>query len=398
MDTKLKLLVVGDGGLKTGFARVLHSIIENLPPEDYDVYHLAINYRGDPFPTKPWHKLYPAFTGGDFMGIKRLRSMLDSVKPDTIFILNDLWIIKEYLGQMTTDEISRTVVYFPVDALGSDIEWLENFELLAGRYAYTKFGQSEINNLKPDLPVGIMPHGVDTSIFFPEEREDARTALKIPADKHDFLVLNANRNQPRKRIDLTFEVFARFVVDKPKTVGLYLHMGVKDAGWDLYKMAYRYGITDRLVLSTRDLSPSNFIPDHVLNHVYNACDIGINTCLGEGWGLPNMEHALTSSVQVVPNSSACSELFDGVGRLIDIADFYTYPETLTVGSVINIQHAVDILNELYEDKAQRDRLGNLGYLKFSDPQFSWAKIAHRWDKVFKKVADAHHMAGSTDQQ
>lgn len=281
MSTKLKLLVIGDGGLKTGFARVLHSIIDNLD-YDYDVYHLAINYRGDPYLTKPWHKLYPAFTGGDMMGINRVRNLLDSVHPDVIFMLNDLWVIRQYLAQMNPDEISRTVVYFPVDAFGTDIEWLTNFDQLAGRFAYTRFGREQVVELIPELRVGIMPHGADPTIFFPEEREDARKALHIPPEKHNFLVLNANRNQPRKRIDLTFEVFSRFAQDKPKTVGLYLHMGIQDAGWNLVKMAKRYGITERIVLTSKDLSPANYVPDNILNHVYNACDIGINTCLGEG--------------------------------------------------------------------------------------------------------------------
>jgi D-inositol-3-phosphate glycosyltransferase len=50
-------------------------------------------------------------------------------------------------------------------------------------------------------------------------------------------VLNANRNQPRKRIDITLRGFALFAVDKPETVQLYLHMGSEDMGWNALQLA-----------------------------------------------------------------------------------------------------------------------------------------------------------------
>jgi len=393
MDTKLKLLVIGDGGVKTGFARVLESIINNLPSSEYDVHHLAINYKGDPYPTKNWHHLYPALLGGDLIGLGRINYMLNKVKPDVIFILNDLWLIKTYLERIPKEWRDRVVIYFPVDGEYSDAEWLLNLDEIAARFAYTEFGAAEIAKIAPAIPVGVIPHGVDTDIFFPVERDDARAALHIPEDKHKFLVLNANRNQPRKRIDLTMQAFAEFAKDKPENVGLYLHMGIQDAGWDIIKLAKRYGLDKRLVLSSLEISPTNYLPDDVLNMVYNSCEIGINTALGEGWGLPSVEHAITASAQVVPDSSATQELFSDCGKLIPIHDTYTYPGMLTVGKVISIPETVKILDELYYDKSLRDRLGLLALQKFTSDKYKWSNIAKQWDAVFKQVANEHSMAG-----
>lgn len=395
MDTKLKLLVVGDGGAKTGFARVLHSIIENLPGEDYDVHHLAINYRGDPFPTKEWHHLYPAHLGGDLIGLGRLRELVTRIIPDVIFILNDLWLIARYLEMMPPEAKARTVIYFPVDGTDSDIDWLEKHEELAGRFTYTEFAANELLKIKPSLPVGVIPHGVDTKIFFPVERDEARKVLRIPEDKHKFIILNANRNQPRKRIDLTMQAFAKFAEDKPEDVALYLHMGTKDAGWDVIKLANRYGISKRVVLSSLELSPVNFLPDHILNMVYNSCEIGINTAMGEGWGLPSVEHACTAAAQVVPDCSATRELFSDCGKLIPIHDTYTYPEMLTVGSVVSVPETVKILDELYYDSTLRDRLGLAAYKKFSGEQYRWETVAKQWDAIFKQVANANSVAGDS---
>lgn len=395
MDTKLKLLVVGDGGCKTGFARVLQSIIEHLPGDEYEVTHLAVNYKGDPFPTKEWHKLYPAHLGGDLIGLGRITDLIIKMQPDVIFLLNDLWLLQMYLQKIPVAALARTVVYFPVDGEYSDPQWLENFDRIAGRFAYTEFGANEIMKIAPVLPIGVMPHGVDTKTFFPVEREDARAIMKLTPDKHRFIVLNAHRNQPRKRIDLTMQAFAEFAKDKPADVALYLHMGIKDAGWDIVKLAHRYDIDKRLILSSLELSPTNFVPDNILNMIYNSCDVGINTALGEGWGLPNMEHAVTASVQVVPDSSATRELFNDCGKLIPIHDHYTYPEMLTVGSVISVPKTVDILNELYEDSNLRDSLGLAAFQKFSQEQYQWENIAKHWDTIFKQVANANNVAGES---
>ena len=75
--------------------------------------------------------------------------------------------------------------------------------------------------------------------------------LKDEVLQNGFIVLNANRNQPRKRMDLTMEGFSLFAKDKPENVFLHLHIGLKDIGWDLKYLAKRYQLADRLIYSTR---------------------------------------------------------------------------------------------------------------------------------------------------
>jgi glycosyltransferase involved in cell wall biosynthesis len=49
--------------------------------------------------------------------------------------------------------------------------------------------------------------------------------------------------------------------------------------------------------------------------VYNACDVGVNTCIGEGWGLVNTEHAATGVAQLVPDHTSLKEIFSEVPRI-----------------------------------------------------------------------------------
>jgi hypothetical protein len=45
--------------------------------------------------------------------------------------------------------------------------------------------------------------------------------------------------------------------------------------------------------------PSTYYNDDTINQLYNACDIGINTANGEGFGLCQLEHLATGAPQVV---------------------------------------------------------------------------------------------------
>jgi glycosyltransferase involved in cell wall biosynthesis len=383
-----KVLVIGDGGCFTGFARVLHSVIEHFPDkENYEFHHLAVNHFGDPFQVKnPRHYLYPAALGGDVYGLSRTGNLVQRIDPDIIFILNDLWGLEQYLDRIDDNYKSKVVVYFPIDGLGSDPQWVKDFGKLGAVVSYTEFGKREILNLNPNLNVDIIYHGVDTEVFHPMDKFVSRKTLK-GFGENDFVVFNGNRNQPRKRIDLTFEVFSKFAQGKPDNVKLYLHMGVVDSGWHLEKMAKRYGIEKRLVITSRSLSPQHGVPSDVLNLIYNSADVGINTSMGEGWGLVSMEQAVVGVPQVVPDSSACAELFRDCGLLIGINHFDTYPNTLTVGSVIDTDHAANILDNMYEHRDLLTEFGARGMDKFMSKEYSWKYIAEQWYNLFEKVIE-----------
>ena len=68
------------------------------------------------------------------------------------------------------------------------------------------------------------------------DKKEARKKLKLDEDL--FIVFNGNRNQFRKRIDITCEAFAKFAVGKPEA-RMYLHMGMKDQGWDIMPLFSR---------------------------------------------------------------------------------------------------------------------------------------------------------------
>jgi D-inositol-3-phosphate glycosyltransferase len=108
---------------------------------------------------------------------------------------------------------------------------------------------------------------------------------------------------------LTIKAFIKFAKDKDDA-RLWLNMGSKDLGWELVPLFKRvardegFDPTSKLILTSPHYSVDNCLPIEQLNQVYNAADIGINTCIGEGWGLVNSEHGATGVAQVVPDHTS----------------------------------------------------------------------------------------------
>jgi len=83
METK-RILIISDIVAPTGFAQVMSNILLNLDKTNLEIFHLGINYRGDPH-SYNWN-IYPAMLGGDPMGFGRIPNF-SNVPFDGIFIL-----------------------------------------------------------------------------------------------------------------------------------------------------------------------------------------------------------------------------------------------------------------------------------------------------------------------
>lgn len=392
MAKKLKILWLSDLVTPTGFSRVAHSIIDNIKNE-FDIVGLGVNYRGDPHQyTFP---IYPAGMGGRIFGEDRLASMLNGTKFDILYILNDSWIINMYLDYIKKNvktTLPKIVVYFPVDSKNHDPEWYSNFDIVSRAVTYTEFGKTVVNDDKcnKELKLDIIPHGVNKDIFYKKftNRKDAKKILVGRQRNPDsFILLSANRNQPRKRLDITMEAFKIFAEGKDDVL-LHMHCGVRDAHVDIAKLAKRLDIDSKLILTNLNNGVQT-VSDQALNDIYNAADVGLNTGMGEGWGLTSVEHAMTGAPQIVPDHSACAELFIDCGLLVPTVTSFTFDNSMTVGKLVSPQDVADKMDLLYTDKALYNKLSDLSISKFSSDKYSWKEISKLWSIIFTEVTTSH---------
>lgn len=377
-----KLLFCGDATSATGFARVTHGLLDNISNQ-WDVHVLAVNYFGDPH-NHPY-SIYPAIVGGDVWGFGRVREIYNRVKPDVVVILNDLWVATKLAEQLQGCP-APIFLYFPVDADNFNGPMLANLE----RYnliTYTNYAINVMREAGVTQAIATLPHGVDTTMFYPMDKQAARRVGK-GIGEDDYIVLNANRNQPRKRIDLTIEGFCQFAADKPNA-RLYLHMGKKDLGWDIESLftmeAHRHGFDPKgRLITSGDLDIGcGGLPTHILNAIYNAADVHINTSEGEGWGLTSHEGAACGVPQIVPDHSACAELFEAQGITIPI-DHHRYDhETLRRWSVVSAEAIADALEFAYREPSTVSKWAELAYQSLT--QLTWTAIANRFEELISQV-------------
>lgn len=390
-DTKPKLLWVGDIVATTGFARVTENVLSRLA-DKYEIHVLGCNWHGDYTPLQEVYRMYPAsnrFQQAPF-GEDRIREIVGLVRPDVVFTINDVWIINEQWRRIADlrEEIGfKFVGYYPMDSYewyGALLDTMHDWDVAV---CYTEFGAQETINAGYQRPVTVVPHGVTAGQFYPTNKLEARKQLGLEPD--DFIVFNGNRNQFRKRMDITISAFAKFAIDRPNTK-LYMHMGLKDQGWDIMSLfareMMRQGLdpNNRIIMTSPTEHPPS-VPVELLNTIYNVADVGVNTCKGEGWGLVNFEHAACRVAQVVPDHTSCKEIFEGAGLLIRSLHADVDTNFGRIMPCPDDNHLAELLGQLYDDRELLDKTAQACYERATDSCFAWDTVAAQFDDVFQEA-------------
>jgi glycosyltransferase involved in cell wall biosynthesis len=190
-----------------------------------------------------------------------------------------------------------------------------------------------------------LEHGVDTSIFKrlgEGERVGTRKQLNLPSDAVVFL--NVNRNSERKRLDLAIMGFVRLVKANPE-MPLYIvfvttlnpQAGAHYNPIQIYLNELKILELDVVKYGQRvvcvDNAPPKILDDKTIASIYSACDYGINTSNGEGFGLCQLEHLACGAPQVVINSGDYRAfLTDEVAEIIEPSEYAYLPLSAGIGT------------------------------------------------------------------
>lgn len=386
-----KLFIIGDASVHTGFATVVHNIIEHVY-HTWEVHVLALNYFGDYHPIQSKARMYAPSAGnsGDVYGFGRVKPLLAKIKPDVILIVNDPWVATQYIMAIGNDEeLSKytKVLYTPVDAENLKEQFVLPLNAFEHVIAYTQFGKDQLQKRGLIAPVSIIPHGVDTKVFTPMDKHAARTGSNL---NHDWYIVQVvDRNQMRKRIDLAVYYFAAWVhsTSKPENVKLYYHGALKDDGWDIVQLCEDNNIRERLIITSPDMTSAQGVPVEMMQYVYNVADVKMSTAGAEGWGLTTHESMACGIPNIVTRHSAYAEWPLGGVAYIEPSNipFYTVQGLNTKHKIPAMESAIDVLEHVYQNSAYRTELGRRGYEIATKPEFNWKNIAKRFEDVFNTV-------------
>lgn len=383
----MKVLWVGDAACSSGFGRATDRILKHLS-QRHEVVALGVNYRGDPH-TYPY-RIYPAYTGGDALGIHRLKTVVGKEQPDLIVLQTNPWNVPMYQRGLHLCGHGSIPVVGILAVEGKNVVG-RSLNGLKRAIFWNEFAAQEAVKGGMVLPYDIVPLGVDTDVFSPGDRIEARHKLGIASVPDDaFIVCNVNRNQNRKRLDLSILYFAEWITNyKIRDAYLYLHvLPGSSTQLDCDQLAEHCGIADRLILA----EPKDVFhgaPEDYVVAAYRASNVGLTTTLGEGWGLTTMEGLACGRQQIAGAYAAIGEWGKGVVHLVDIVSEGVMPDVNTmIGGVPSKDAVIDALDEYYVDRQFADACGARGRELACEPQFNWANVAAAFAAAIEKTVVA----------
>jgi len=381
----------------TGFGTVSRNIFEGLHKTGrYQIDVLGINYWGDPhnFPYRIW----PTGTNPqkDPYGRQKVINMIPQMDFDILFLLQDSFIlefVKTLVPHLKKNRANpfKSILYYPVDSIIKQ-GWAENIEPSDYIIAYSEFGKKETLKRidRPDIEV--IPHGVNTNEYYPLPESERASFRKqyFGTFADNFIITNVNRNQQRKDIPRTIVAFREFRKQVPNSI-LYLHMALKDQGWDLSEVckSYELDIT-KDVIFPKNFGPNQGYPRQILNKIYNCSDVVVSTTLGEGFGLAWMEAMATKTPTIMPANTMLPEFItEDTGWLCDSG---SNPSLWTViqydnevpRPLVDVDSLVNCLLEVHNNPEEAKRRTENAY-RWVNTKMDWQRsIAPMWVKLFDR--------------
>lgn len=393
------VLWIGDAGSHTGFGRVTREIAGGLAERGHDVSVLGLNYSGDYDPELLGLKVYRAnlYGADDVFGAKRVKEMVERVKPEVTVLLHDPAAVWQYIFGNPFDQeqsLMRNPVlaYCPVDGYDYPRDWTDILPRAVNFVAMSRFGQQAFR------PSGIVRHGINPDEFWPIDEEhplyladggeitskrEAKIALGM--DPARFLILRVDTNSGRKDYAATIKAVAP-ILEKNRDVGLHLHAATdpKMPGVNIPYLLNRYDLLEgQVTSSTLPNSTTGWSQEKLLT-LYNAADLFVSTSRGEGFGL-TLAEALACGVPVVAQRcSAIPETVGPGGVLIEPKGRITVPAGQDL-CLPNIPTFTETIEQLIEQEQWRIDLGAAGR-KHVTESFSWTEAVDRFHDFIEAAA------------
>ena len=314
-NNKTRIMLCGTYpiGTSNGYSKVVYYICKYL--QKYDDIQLTVygfqnvnntngsNIRNDLDNVILYDVLANENPKRNGFGEKEIGDYIKKNPQDIIIIFNDSIITTALVGTLVKecwDEKKNFKLISYMDQVykyqkKEYIQILNTF--FDGIITFTPYWEEIATKLGITKPLYNFPHGFDYNLYYPIPQTIARLYYNYNDD--DFIILNLNRNQPRKRWDISIIAWANFLVmcyNKFKKISnLKLVVGTQINGyWDLmevFKNEIRF--TEIPWEEAKDtifkIDNPQQLSDRDINILYNSCDIGLNTADGEGFGLCTFE-------------------------------------------------------------------------------------------------------------
>jgi glycosyltransferase involved in cell wall biosynthesis len=278
--------------------------------------------------------------------------------------------------------------YFPIDATGPHGKLTESVEWIINGYdrvlAYSVWAEEILRRTlkRADLLKGMtnLPHGLDTSVFYPRPRVQARHSFGprsrikwLKGDKtgsfftipDDALMIGiVGTNQTRK--DWATALAAVAEIAKTRSVRIWCHIDRLENVWSIPSLLNDFGLTDFAGVSATEYT------DEEMAWLYSACDVTIGHGLGEGYGYCLFESLACGCPVVHGNYGGGAE--------------HLPPEMLTEEVAERIEGPYNCIRKVYSPKTWAEaalRLAQSKQRTTLPPHLDWNNLWPRWAEWLK---------------
>jgi glycosyltransferase involved in cell wall biosynthesis len=320
-------------------------------------------------------------------GIELIKNYVGLCDPDVVVVFNDMSIISAVLNELKDVHGKRFKIITYIDQvyLSQKTAYIDFVNANAdAALLFSQKWQRCIQDQGLKLPCDFLPHGVNPNVYFPVPHHLARKYYGFSKD--DFIILNMNRNQPRKRWDICLKAHAE-LVHRHRGAPIKLIVATTPVGaWNIPEVFVRE-LRKRGIPVEEGLKHILFVDapqrmsDREVNMLYNVCDVGMNTCDGEGFGLCNVEQACVGKPQIVSRLGAFPDVFDDdCAMLVEPKCEFNLDTTRdTMGGealMCSYKDFTDAASKYYEDRELRERHGATARKRILK-DYNWNEIARK---------------------
>ena len=219
-----------------------------------------------------------------------------------IITLGDVWTFQQPL--LSEMNVAAWVPVDHEDVPPMVVSWFVTHGVVP--IAMSRFGVAALQ--RAGLDPLYVPHGIDTSIFRPGDKAEARERVGLPEDAFVVAMVAANvgRDSARKAFYEQILAFGELRKKHPDAV-LALHTDVTSAqGVDIRHLLSDFP-KDSYLFTDQYQYKIGMSAEKVAD-IYRAADILTNTSWGEGFGVPIVEAQACGTPVVVTDTTAMPEL------------------------------------------------------------------------------------------
>lgn len=404
-----KIVIFGDDPTgPTGFGKIVRHLAEAVIA--VGCQPIVIGLKKHHSDLLPDVRIINTLQKGDPQGFATLDAVLKTEKADIVISIGDPWDIQG-LAQIKQQCPFTWIGYTPVDSTPYpryilltkdphqylDVAFL--MEQIDHIVTYSGFGKTAIGkmlaeiadsgSLQPIRDIEMIYLGVDTDIYTPQEKSQARTFFQGVVAEDILLFSCMKVNSIRAGFDSLFAAWAAYLARArgldaalAKKSRLYLHTAIENGGYPVALLMQRYGLENNVLLNP-GIEPGKSFPEAFIAATHNASDIVVSAARGEGFGL-NILEAMSCAVPCIVPEYGCPAEYGGEAVLrVPIAATFNPEFATTDFAIVDVDKMADKMLELAVNPEKRTEMGQEG--RKIAGAMTWRVFTERWAATVESI-------------